>query len=80
LPGYKWSPITPLSDQERTIDLAAIGALYESWKIAKEHYKEARKESFVYAQVEAQAHTRGVLPETLVNLWLLERLHERERT
>ena len=34
----------------------------------------------VYAQVEAQAHTRGVLPETLVNLWLMERLQERERT
>jgi hypothetical protein len=32
----------------------------------------------VYAQVEAQAHTRGLSPETLVNLWLQERLHERE--
>jgi hypothetical protein len=28
----------------------------------------------VYAQVEAQARTRGVSPETLVNLWLAERL------
>ena len=28
----------------------------------------------VYSEVEAQAHTRGVLPETLVNLWLKERL------
>jgi hypothetical protein len=34
----------------------------------------------VYAQVEAQAHTWGVLPETLVNLRLMERLQERERT
>ncbi len=33
----------------------------------------------VYAQVEAQAHTRGVLPETLVNLWLMECLKEREK-
>jgi hypothetical protein len=30
----------------------------------------------VYAQVEAQAHARGILPETLVNLWLVERLQE----
>ena len=30
----------------------------------------------VYALVEAQAHTRGILPETLVNLWLIERLQE----
>ena len=34
----------------------------------------------VYAQAEAQAHTRGVLPETLVNLRLMECFQERERT
>jgi len=28
----------------------------------------------VYEQVEAQARMQGVLPETLVNLWLAERL------
>ena len=28
----------------------------------------------VYAQLEVQARTRGILPETLVNLWLAERL------
>lgn len=30
----------------------------------------------VYAQLEAQAQARGILPETLVNLWLAERLQE----
>jgi CopG antitoxin of type II toxin-antitoxin system len=30
----------------------------------------------VYARVEAQARTRGLLPETLVNLWVMERLQE----
>ena len=30
----------------------------------------------VYAQLEIQARVRGVLPETLVNLWLGERLRE----
>ncbi len=30
----------------------------------------------VYARIEIQAHERGVLPETLVNLWLAERLKE----
>ncbi len=29
----------------------------------------------VYAGVETQARLLGVLPETLVNLWLVERLH-----
>jgi len=30
----------------------------------------------VYARVEAQARARGISPETLVNLWLVERLQE----
>lgn len=30
----------------------------------------------VYAQIEAQARARGIVPETLVNLWLAERLAE----
>jgi hypothetical protein len=30
----------------------------------------------VYAQVEVQARNRGILPETLVNIWLAERLQE----
>jgi len=28
----------------------------------------------LYAEIEAQARTRGISPETLVNLWLAERL------
>ncbi|MBI5651057.1 MAG: hypothetical protein HZC40_11535 [Chloroflexi bacterium] len=30
----------------------------------------------VYAKIEAQARTRGVLPETLINIWLAERLKQ----
>lgn len=30
----------------------------------------------VYARIADQAHARGLLPETLVNLWLAERLQE----
>lgn len=30
----------------------------------------------VYEQVEAQAHVRGISLETLVNLWLVEKLQE----
>lgn len=32
----------------------------------------------VFSQVETQARTRGILPETLVNLWLIERLKQQE--
>lgn len=30
----------------------------------------------VYDRIESQARTRGIAPETLVNLWLFERLQE----
>jgi hypothetical protein len=30
----------------------------------------------VYTELEAQARVRGLTPETLVNLWLAERLHQ----
>jgi hypothetical protein len=30
----------------------------------------------VYTQIEAQAQRRGISPETLINLWLLERLQK----
>jgi hypothetical protein len=30
----------------------------------------------VYAQIEDRARVRGILPETLVNLWLSEKLRE----
>ena len=30
----------------------------------------------IYARVEAQARTRGISPETLINLWVVERLKE----
>ena len=32
----------------------------------------------VFSQVELHARTRGILPETLVNLWLIERLTKQE--
>jgi hypothetical protein len=34
----------------------------------------------VYARVETQARARGLLPETLVNLWVMERLQEGGKT
>ncbi len=30
----------------------------------------------VYTRIEAHARTRGIMPETLVNMWLAERLKE----
>lgn len=30
----------------------------------------------IYAEVEAQAQAKGILPETLINLWVAERLRK----
>ena len=72
LPDYTWSPITPLSDQKRSIDLAAIGALYESWKIAKEYYQDARKKSLEHF---AQRFVRRLS----IGTGILERLYDLDR-
>ena len=32
----------------------------------------------IYSQIEAQARIRGIMPETLVNLWLIERLQHKK--
>lgn len=32
----------------------------------------------IYSQLETKAHLKGLSPETLVNLWLKERLEEKE--
>lgn len=32
----------------------------------------------IYSQIEAQARTRGISPETLVNLWLAEHIKKEE--
>lgn len=33
----------------------------------------------IYEQLEAEARMRGIVPETLVNIWLAERLHDAGR-
>jgi hypothetical protein len=34
----------------------------------------------IYEQIQAEARMRGLQPETLINLWLLERLQELRQT
>ena len=36
MPNYKWTPIKPLSDEEKAIDLAEMSPLYKTWRAAKE--------------------------------------------
>ena len=45
------------------------------FEVRAQHRRRVTLDPEVYAELEAEARARGVLPETLVNLWLAERLH-----
>ncbi|MFY9823378.1 MAG: CopG family antitoxin [Thermoanaerobaculia bacterium] len=66
-----------------------IGDFWDSHSLA-DHWDQTREAEFevtalprrrvtldpkVYSEIEAQARARGLMLETLVNLWLAERLH-----
>ncbi len=44
------------------------------FEIRAKHRRRVTLDQEVYSRLESQAHTRGILLETLVNLWLAERL------
>jgi hypothetical protein len=66
-----------------------IGDFWDTHSLA-DHWDQTREAEFevrarrrrrvtldpqVYTEIETQARVRGLTPETLVNLWLAERLH-----
>ena len=81
---------TKLSSISKAGSVAEIGEFWDThslddyWEQTQEVEFEVRAQRRrritldpqVYAQVEAAARTRGILPETLVNLWLQDRLRE----
>jgi CopG antitoxin of type II toxin-antitoxin system len=50
-----------------------------AFEVRAQHRRRIALDPDVYTQVVARAQARGILPETLVNLWLLERLQASER-
>ena len=46
------------------------------FEIRAKHRRRLTIDPEVYVQIEAQALEQGILPETLVNLWLVERLQK----
>ena len=44
------------------------------FEIRAVHRRRVTVEPQIYKQIEAEARLRGVVPETLVNLWLAEKL------
>ena len=46
------------------------------FEVRAKQRKRITVEPHIYEQLEAEARQRGVVPETLINLWLAEKLQE----
>lgn len=69
LPDYKWRPIEPLSDAERSLDLAAIRPLYEAWRSTKARYKASKQEVL-------DRFTTRLIRRLSIETGILERLYD----
>ena len=45
------------------------------FEVGVQRKKRITLEPEIYKELEAEARVRGIVPETLVNLWLAEKLH-----
>ncbi|MEP7008998.1 MAG: CopG family antitoxin [Acidobacteriota bacterium] len=85
--GIEAKSRTSISD---ATTVAEVGDFWDTHSLA-DHWNETREVNLemraerrrrvtlapdIYSQVETQAQRQGILPETLVNLWLLERLRQ----
>ena len=70
--GYTWRPIKPLSQEERSIDLASMRPLYDTWKISKERLKESSEGHF-------RRFTDRLVRRLSVETGILERLYGLDR-
>jgi Fic family protein len=69
---YIWTPIRPLSDEERRIDLAAMRPLYESWRASKKRLQES-------SQSQLADFNRRLIRRLSVETGILERIYDLDR-
>ena len=82
--GTQATSISQAHSVEEIADFWETHSLHDYWDQTHEVEFEVRAkrrhritlDPDVYSQVEDQARARGILPETLVNLWLAERLQQ----
>lgn len=70
--GYKWHPIEPLSDKDKSIDLGDIRHLYDSWRVAKERIRQASPDSL-------RRFTDRLVRSLSIETGILERLYDLDR-
>ena len=69
MPNYTWKPIGPLEDKDKTIDLASMRALYETWTLSKQRLKESGGSSL-------ENFTLRLVRRLSVETGILERLYD----
>ena len=82
--GTRRTGLTKARTPEEIGDFWDSHSLADAWGKTREVELEVRAlrrhrvtlDPQVYTELEAQARVRGLTPETLVNLWLAERLHQ----
>ncbi len=82
--GNRESSISHATSVEEVAEYWDSHSLADHWDETEEVDIEVRAERRrrvtvapeVYSQVESQARRQGVMPETLINLWLAERLQK----
>ncbi len=80
---------TKLSSISKASTYEEIGEFWDEYSLA-DHWDQTEEVEFdvlakrrhritvdpeIYEQLETEARMRGVVPETLINIWLAERLH-----
>jgi len=69
---YRWKPLESLSEADRSIDLAAIQPLYDSWRAAKQRLKQSSPEHL-------ERFTTQLIRRLSVETGILERLYDLDR-
>lgn len=70
--NFVWKPITPLSDKDRAVDLAAMRPLYETWQASKARLKLSSEGSL-------REFNQRLVRRLSVETGILERLYEIDR-
>ena len=81
----KLTGISKAGTVEEIAEFWEFHSLSDHWDQTKEvefevrakHRRPITLDPEIYARVEVQARTRGISPETLINLWVVERLQEK---
>jgi len=69
---YRWKPIESLSDKDRSIDLAAIRPLYDSWHAVKHDLRQSSPENL-------ERFTEQLVRRLSIETGILERLYDLDR-